>query len=145
MTIIEKIKALCSSKNINISNLEQELSFGKGTIYKWDKSSPSLDKLSKVSAFFEISIDELIEDTPYENTKKSKNSDNLSSKDKQDIAKTMSKLIDQLNDDREYALMFDGEALDDETRELFKQSLLNSLEVGKALAKQKYTPKKYKD
>ena len=41
-------------------------------------------------------------------------------------------------------LMFDGEPLDDDTRELLRASLQNQLEMAKRLAKQKYTPKKYR-
>lgn len=41
--------------------------------------------------------------------------------------------------------MFDGEPMDDETRELLYISLKNSLEVSKRMAKQKYTPKKYRN
>ncbi len=40
--------------------------------------------------------------------------------------------------------MFDGEPLDDETRQLLRQSLQSQLEMTKRLAKQKYTPKKYR-
>ena len=43
-------------------------------------------------------------------------------------------------------LMFDGEPLelDDLTKELLKQSLENSMRMAKKIAKEKYTPKKYK-
>ena len=38
----------------------------------------------------------------------------------------------------------DGEALDDRTRELLKDSLEFAIRNAKMLAKEKYTPKKYK-
>ena len=41
-------------------------------------------------------------------------------------------------------LMFDGEPLDEETRQLLRASLENQLEMTKRLAKQKFTPKKYR-
>lgn len=40
--------------------------------------------------------------------------------------------------------MFDGQALDEETRRLLRASLQNQLVMGKKLAKQKFTPKKYR-
>lgn len=40
--------------------------------------------------------------------------------------------------------MFDGEPLDDETRELLVESLRKDLEWAKRMAKKKYTPKKYR-
>ena len=41
--------------------------------------------------------------------------------------------------------MFSGEPLDDNTRELLKASLENSITIAKINAKQKFTPKKYRD
>ena len=46
--------------------------------------------------------------------------------------------------DTQDALMFDGEPLDEESKELLKASLENSMRMAKALAKQKFTPKKYR-
>jgi hypothetical protein len=40
--------------------------------------------------------------------------------------------------------MFDGEPLDDETKELLAISLRNSMETSKIWAKKKFTPKKYR-
>ena len=42
------------------------------------------------------------------------------------------------------ALMFDGEPLDDETKELLIASLERTIRQAKVLAKEKYTPKKYR-
>lgn len=59
--MVEKIEKLCEKKKTTITALERELGFGRCTILKWKKSSPSVDKLKKVADYFEISIDELIE------------------------------------------------------------------------------------
>ena len=67
----------------------------------------------------------------------------LSAKDQRDIAHQLDSLLGQLAGG-EGALMFDGEPLDDETRQLLRQSLQSQLEMTKRLAKQKYTPKKYR-
>lgn len=42
------------------------------------------------------------------------------------------------------SLMFDGEPIDEETRQLLEVSLRNQLEISKRIAKQKFTPKKYR-
>lgn len=55
----------------------------------------------------------------------------------------MTAIIGDLTDGKE-ALMFNGEPLDDESKELLKQSLENSLRMAKVIAKRKYTPKKYR-
>lgn len=60
MNIKERIREICQEHNINLPKLEAELGFGKGTISKWDKSAPSIDKLMKVADYFKISLDELV-------------------------------------------------------------------------------------
>jgi len=82
-----------------------------------------------------LPIDELVDDV--------KRNEDFSRRDKRDIAKTMNFLLEQLDNYQE-ALMFDGDVLDDDTRELLKDSLINSLKVGKVIAKQKFTPNKHK-
>ena len=47
-------------------------------------------------------------------------------------------------DKNDSALMFDGEPLDDESRELLISSLENSIRMAKLINKRKYTPKKYR-
>ncbi len=151
MDLLEKIQGLCAEHNTNPSKLEQELGFGKGTLYKWKTSSPNSDKLQAIADHFNVSLDYLKGNTEFKNEtelfshweeKHNKNtSPKLSSKDEKDISKRLDAILDDLN---EGALMFDGEVLDDDTAELLKQSLENSLRLGKTLAKQKFTPKKYK-
>jgi len=46
--------------------------------------------------------------------------------------------------DSNEALMFDGEPVDDETRELLKKSIENTLKWAKISAKEKFSPHKYK-
>lgn len=67
----------------------------------------------------------------------------LSAQDKRDISKKLEETLDLLENSTD-GLMFDGEPLDDETRELLRASLQNQLEMTKRLAKQKFTPKKYR-
>jgi len=60
MSILKRIQKLCSESGLNPSKLENELGFGKGTLYKWEKSSPNSDKLVKVAEFFDVSVDWLL-------------------------------------------------------------------------------------
>lgn len=150
MNILERIQLLCAEKGINPTNLESELGFGRGTMYKWNKSSPNTDKLSAVADYFHVSIDWLLGKTEFRSipdeeqlAKDVKRYEDFSNRDKKDIATTMSFILEQLDNHQE-ALMFDGEILDDDTRELLKSSLINSLQMGKVIAKQKFTPDKYK-
>ncbi len=67
----------------------------------------------------------------------------LTDKDRRDISKKLEETLDLLGNSTD-GLMFDGEPLDDETRELLRASLQNQLEMTKRIAKQKFTPKKYR-
>ncbi|WP_353097704.1 helix-turn-helix transcriptional regulator [Tissierella praeacuta] len=62
MSLLAKIQNLCKNRGINVSKLEKELEFGNGTIYRWDKNSPSVDKVQKVASYFEIPIGDLLEE-----------------------------------------------------------------------------------
>ena len=67
----------------------------------------------------------------------------LTKKDERDIANMLEQTLSELENSQD-ALMFSGEPLDEETRELLKISLENSIRVAKIAAKKKYTPKKYR-
>lgn len=113
MSLVSRIQLLCKDKGTNQSGLERDLGFGKGTISKWDKSSPSSDKLQKVADYFHVSVDYLLGREEKLNA--------LTQEDELDLAKTMSKIRNQLM--TEQSLMFDGEILDKETIELLLQSI----------------------
>lgn len=57
--MVEKIKNLAKSNNINITNLESKLGFSQGSLRKWDDSIPSIDKVAQVADFFGVSLDYL--------------------------------------------------------------------------------------
>lgn len=57
--LLEKIKRLCSQRNITVSELERILEFGNGTMHRWGKSQPSADKVLKVAEYFGASLDYL--------------------------------------------------------------------------------------
>ncbi len=60
MSSVSNIQSLCKKHNTTIPKLEKDLAFGKGSIYKWDKNSPSVDKLQKVADYFKVSTDYLL-------------------------------------------------------------------------------------
>lgn len=65
VNILERIQLLCEENNITVSKLEVELGLGKGTLYKWNKSSPNSDKLSQVADYFNVSVDWLLGKTEF--------------------------------------------------------------------------------
>lgn len=58
--IVDIIKELCREKGISIPKLEKEVGLSNGSIYNWNRSYPSIDKVVKVADYFNISIDKLI-------------------------------------------------------------------------------------
>lgn len=60
MTVKDRVIELCAMRGITVQQLEQELSFGNGTIGYWNKGAPTLSKLVPVADFFGVSIDFLI-------------------------------------------------------------------------------------
>lgn len=61
MTLVEKVKNLCNAHQLTFAALERRLDFGNGTIRKWDRATPSGDKLAKVADFFDVSVDYLLD------------------------------------------------------------------------------------
>ena len=64
--ILRNIKALCAANETSASQLEQALGFGEGTIYKWNNSTPGVDKLKKVADYLEVPVDYFLSEQPSE-------------------------------------------------------------------------------
>ena len=60
MGLRDVIKDLAVKKRMSVAELERTLGFGNGSISKWNKQSPSVDKLNKVANYFDVSIDYLL-------------------------------------------------------------------------------------
>ena len=93
--------------------------------------------MQKIADYFGVTTDYLLTG---EETKKVPT---LTPKDERDIERRLSEVLEELERGQD-GLMFSGEAMDETTRELLAASLRNSMEIGKTLAKKKYTPKKYR-
>lgn len=134
--LYENIAKLCRSHGITGGRLCTELGFSRSTLSDLKAgriNSLSSQKLQKIADYFSVSVDTLL--TGEEPV--------LTPRDERDISRKLQQTLCQLESGQE-GLMFDGEPMDDETRELLYISLKNSLELSKRMAKQKYTPKKYR-
>lgn len=96
------------------------------SISEWEKGkyTPNFKTLSEIADIFNVDLDDLM-NQDLSKTNQSK---------QEDISKTLDSILDQLSSEN-LALMFDGEELDDETRELLISSLKNSYEMAKKLTK----------
>lgn len=59
MGLVSRIKESAKSKDLTIGDVEKTCNLGENSIYKWDKSSPSLDKVIRVANTIGVSIDYL--------------------------------------------------------------------------------------
>lgn len=124
--------------------LAKKVNVSAQVISNWERgyTTPDSDDISRLSKVMNISSDYLL------GTSENKNSDwdsklpELTVKDERDIAKKLENLLGEL--DSNTALAFDGEPMDDTTRELVKAQIESNLRLAKQLAKKKFTPKKYR-
>lgn len=106
--------------------------------WKNGKSKPKYEKMVAIADYFGVSVDYLLG-----KPEQKENAPVLTKKDERDIEKRLEAMIGDLEGGTD-GLMFSGEPLDEETRELLRISLRNQLEISKRIAKQKFTPKKYR-
>lgn len=137
---MEALRRLRREKGISMKELGKKIGVAESTIsqYETGKREPDFETLLKLGEFFNVSVDYLLRGEQYHEKTPA-----LTAKDERDISKKLEDALSQLESSQE-GLMFQGEPLDDATKELIAISLKNSLEMGKRLAKQKFTPKKYK-
>lgn len=139
MSLARRIKGLCDEKKVTFAEVERRIGISNGQIRRWDNVSPKSETLQKVADYFDVSMDYLLGRTEV------KRNYELTEKDEKDIQKELQNIINGL-EGNSYAA-FDGQTLDDmeeEDKELLIASLENTLRIAKKIAKQKYTPKKYR-
>jgi transcriptional regulator with XRE-family HTH domain len=137
----EIFERLMKEKGVTPYRVFKETGVSQSSLSDWKRgrSVPKIDKLKKIAAYFGVSVNYLMGDPENEQEK----SPALTEKDERDISKRLDQTLNDL-ENSQGALMFDGEPLDDVTKELLIASLRKDLEMGKRIAKQKFTPKKYR-
>lgn len=141
--LYKRIEDLCSQKGINITTLCKESGASRGSLTdlkKGRKQSLSTDTLSKIAIYFNVSVDYLLGNDQKE--KPAAISDELTEKDRRDIARNLEKMMNELESSGD--LMFDGDPASPEAVESIRQAMAMALEYAKKVNKQKYTPKKYR-
>lgn len=132
MTLVNTIKGLCAQRKIALSALERDLEFGNGTIRRWDKTSPSAEKLQKVADYFHVTTDYLLGRDQL---------DPLINKDEKDIEKRMEEIKRDLKDSQ--GLMFSGEPMSEEAVDSLLDAMDYIVRQTKVINK-KYIPKKHR-
>ena len=136
MSIKNRIQELAQTHKTTIAEVERNLGLGNGTISKWDKRSPSTQKLQMVADYFNVSTDYLLGRTP---------TPQFTKRDERDVQKILTDMTEGLSNDSSLAYMKNGgEEIDEEDAELLRASIENVIRQSKLIAKQKFTPKKYR-
>lgn len=136
MNPYERLRLLAKKQGLSINDVEEKIGLGKNTLYSWKKKVPSGTNLTKVADFFGVTTDYLLgrTDTP-----------EFTRRDERDVQNILKDMTEGLSNDSALAYMKNGgEEIDEEDAELLKASLENVIRQSKLLAKQKFTPKKYR-
>lgn len=58
--LLLNIRKICEEKKLTIAELERRANLSHGTVYNWDKSIPSADKLAAVAKVLETTSESLL-------------------------------------------------------------------------------------
>ena len=111
-----------------------------------DRYNPSVSTLQAIAKATNVPVETLlggVAPTPPA-PQKSDGLPELNARDERDIQKRLKSMLDDLDPNAGLAYYNGEEPMDDETRDLIRAALENSLRVAKQIAKAKYTPKKYR-
>lgn len=140
-----RLKFLRKKHKLSQEELAKKINTTKGTIsnYENEHSTPSNEVLKDLANVLNTTTDYLLGRTDNPNSPGELPA--LTEEDQRDIARDLEKIINNISTDG-YA-HFDGKSideLDEDDKELLIASLENSMKLAKRLAKDKFTPKKYK-
>ena len=60
--LLQNIVSLCNERGITLAEAERSSGIAKGTMCRWGKNTPSVDKVKAVADFFGVTVDELLTD-----------------------------------------------------------------------------------
>lgn len=153
MTLGDIIKEYRKQNNLSMDDFAAKSGISKSYISLLEKNkhpktgkniAPSIQCIKQAADGMNMDFNDLFHAIDGDVTLRSQeNIVTLNARDERDIAKRLEAALDDLENTQD-GLMFSGEPLDDETRELLKASLENSIRIAKINAKQKFTPKKYR-
>lgn len=135
---------LLQKYGVTAYKVSKETGVSQSTLSDWKRgiSTPKQDKLQKIADYFGVSLTYLL--TGNETEQKNEKSSELNSRDERDIAKDLDRIMDKLSAGEDGPASYDGQELDPEAAELFRDELEIALRRLKMINKEKYTPKKYK-
>ena len=140
MGISENIKLLREQYGLSQKELGQIAGVSDKAVSTWEQGikEPRMGAIQKIADHFGIQKSNIIEDNGLQSQ-----SVPLTPRDERQIAADLEKMLADLDSRNSMAAM-GGTVEDDEDRELLKASLQATMRLAKKIAKEKYTPKKYR-
>ena len=125
-----RLKAMRKERKETQEDIARLLKVQRTTVGEYERGNirPPMDKMKVLADHFEVSVDYLMGNTNFQ-TAEGRNEESPN-----DVSKAMKKILEDLQKNQR-AMMFDGEVLDDESRELLISSLEQSLRMGKIMQK----------
>lgn len=137
MTSVDRVKTICKERKIPISRLEKDLGFSNGYIGQLRKGVLPDDRLRAIADYLDVTTQYLMVGDDSE-----KPAPVLTARDERDIAKDLNRIMEKLSAGEEGPASYDGEELDPEAAELFRDELDIALRRLKIVNKEKYGRKK---
>ena len=135
-----KLNDLLSERGMTVTELARKIDVAPTTIYsiiQRNNKKVDIDVLIKIARVLGVNAE-------YFGDVRASSDDHLTAKDNRDIAKDLDNIMAKLSSGEEGPAAYNGEELDPEAAELFKEELEIALRRLKLINKEKYTPKKYK-
>lgn len=133
------LKKLRLEKKFTLEEAGKKIGVSKQTLYKYENeiitNIPS-DKIEALANLYQVSPAQIM-GWKDENII-------LTPKDERDIQKRLQSILDDLNSNAALNFYNGDQKMDEETKELLKISLENSIRTAKIRAKENFTPKKYR-
>ena len=140
-----RLKRALDLRNMKQIELVEKTQIGKSAISQYIAGNvvPKQDKLYLLAKALNVNEAWLMgHDVPME--RQNAALPTLTAKDELNIQKKLENILEGLTPDAGLAYYNDEEPMDDEDKELLRISLENTLRLAKQMAKQKFTPKKYR-
>ena len=144
MKIGKTLSELRARRRLTQDEMADLLGVKRARYNAWENNiaRPDLDMIGKLAEVHGVSVDFLL-GRGSDSQPAAIPAGTLVPREERDIAKDLEKMMNDL--ESKEALSFHGEAMDEQTKELLRISLENSMRLAKQLSKQKFTPHKYRE
>lgn len=138
----EIFEQLLRKYGLSAYKVSKETGITQSTLSDWKRgrSTPKTENMKKIADYFGVTVDYLMTGKEKPKEKASE----LTARDKKDIKKDLDSIMAKLTSGEDGPAAYDGEELDPEAADLFREELEIALKRLKIINKEKYTPKKYK-